>query len=166
MNYTQLIDAVYTAVAPLAEANGGTVEIVETLAEARAALDTAPGRWRIILHWEGYGEHPEARLGMTFHQVATVVQTSRGLVHKPSPIAATPGGRPSIASLIEQVSLWMAALKFPNGTGADSAGFAKVGSQWLDSASGTAAHVFDWRLEAADPAFDENIVLSFPHLNP
>lgn len=166
MTYTQLVSAVESALRTQVEAAGGKVEVAESLEEAQKALDQSPGRWRVILHWEGFGDHPEARFGMTFHQLATVVQAPRGLAHKPSPISPAPGQSASVSDRIESVRQWMSALRFPDGTGADDAGFALGGSQWLPSSTGTAAHVLNWRLQAAQPGFDSTIPLTFPHLNP
>lgn len=143
----------------------GVLEVAESLEQARTFLDSAPRGWRLILHWEGFGEHPEARMGMTTHQVATVIQAPRGLGHKPSPIATSPTGRPAFSSYIRTVTDWLTAMRFPDGTGADVAGFAPAGSQWLATTPGFAAHVLNWKLDAALPAFDLTIPLTFPHLS-
>lgn len=164
MNYEQLTAAVAAALAPRVAAMAGVLEVAESLEEARKFLESAPGRWRLILHWEGFGEHPEARHGMVIHQVATVIQAPRGLAHKPSPIAASPTGRPAFSSYIRAVSDWLTAMRFPNGTGADSAGFAPAGSLWLATVPNFAAHALNWKLDAALPAFPETIPLVFPHL--
>lgn len=166
MTYDQLIAAVAAALTPRVAAMQGTIEVAESLEEARKMLEAAPGRWRLILHWEGFGEHPEARMGMTVHQVATVIQAPRGLAHKPSPIAASPTGRPPFSSYIRTVSEWMTAMRFPNGTGADVAGFAPAGSLWLSTVPNFAAHALNWKLDAALPPFPETIPLEFPHLTP
>lgn len=166
MTYDQLVNAVENALAPLAAAAGGRVIVAESLEEARKFLDAAPNRWRVILHWEGYAEHPEARNGMTSHQVATAIQAPRGLAHKPDVTKDKPSGAPAFSSYIAVVIGWMTALRFPNGTGADIAGFSLTGSQWLETQPGYAAHVLTWRLDAALPAFTTTIPLEFPHLNP
>lgn len=165
MTYEQLIAAMSTALAHRVAAMSGTLEVAESLEEAQKFLESAPGRWRLILHWEGFGEHENAREGMTSHQVATVIQAPRGLTHRPSPIEASPTGRPAFSAYIRTVMDWITAMRFPNGTGADVAGFAPTGSQWLTTTSGFAAHVLNWRLDAAIPPFAQHIPLTFPHLN-
>lgn len=166
MNYSQLITAVKGAISTRIAAEGGKVVVAESLEEAHAFLEAAPNGWRLILHWEGYGEHPEARMGMTVHQVATVIQAPRGLPRDKDPTKDKPGGAKGFHHYITTVSDWMCAMKFPNGTGADNAGFAPAGSQWLQTVPGFGAHVLNWKLNAALPPYTQNITLSFPHLNP
>lgn len=167
MDYAQLINAVEAALAPLVEAEGGTVEIVQSLGQARAALDNGPSRWRVILHWEGYGDHEHARQGMTNHQVATVIQAPRGLAKSQHATKDKPDGTKSFSHYLECVSAWMRAMRFPDGTNADSAGFQLANSQWLDTVPNHDAHVIAWRLPAAHPEFKtQTIPLEFPHLNP
>jgi hypothetical protein len=168
MTYTQLINAVSAALAPLVTADGGTLEQAETLEEAQKFLSAAPHRWRLILHWEGLGSHPDARLGMTSHQVATVIQQPRGLLHRPGEnlTKPLPGGALPFSERLAQVTSWMAALKFPDRTGADDAGFSLESSQWLTTAPNTAAHTINWKLDAALPPYTAFIPLTFPHLIP
>lgn len=54
MTYDQLIASVAEALTPLVEETGGKVEVAESLEEAQAMLDKAPGNWKLILHWEGF----------------------------------------------------------------------------------------------------------------
>lgn len=164
MTYDQLINSLETALTARVTAAGGKLEVAESLEEARKFLDGAPNRWRLILHWEGYGEHSSAREGMTIHQVATVIQAPRGLGMKPSPVKQGPAGQQPFSHYISAVTAWMTAMRFPDGTGADSAGFAPAGSQWLQTQTGFAAHVLNWKLDAALPPFDLTIPLEFPHL--
>lgn len=164
MNYAQLIRAVAAALTPLAAAEGGQVEVAATLEQARKFMAAAPRGWRIVLHWEGFGDHPEARNGMTSHQVATVIQAPAGLDILKDPTADKPGGGKGFHHFITLVDGWMRALRFPNGTGADLAGFQLGNSQWLETVPSHAAHVITWRLDAALPGFSQTIPLSFPHL--
>lgn len=164
MDYDQLMVAVETALAPRVAAAKGEVIVAESLDQARKFLEGAPKRWRVILHWEGYGEHPSARLGMVTHQVATVIQAPRGMPVKPSPIKAGPSGQVPFSHYIRDVTMWMTAMRFPDGTGADDAGFSPAGSLWLETLAGFAAHVLNWRLDAALPGYDLTIPLNFPHL--
>lgn len=165
MDYAALITATESALLPLAEATDGSVVVAETLEQARTFLMAAPSRWRIILHWEGHGDHEAARAGMTYHQVATVVQAPRGLALRPDPTKQRATGTPSFAARLAAVTGWMTAMRFPNGTGADSAGFALAGSQWLETVPNYAAHALNWRLAAALPGYPATIVLQFPHLS-
>lgn len=166
MTFDQLINAVTAALAPRVIAEGGVLEVAESLEQARSFLGSPPNRWRLILHWEGYGDHEAARQGMTSHQVATVIQQPRGLTHKPGENLTNPlpSGAMPLSWRLAQVVAWMMALRFPDGTGADSAGFALSGSQWLETVPTAAAHALNWRLDAALPAFAQTIPLSFPHL--
>ena len=166
MNYAQLINAVESAISPRIIAAKGRVEVAESLEQAHAFLASAPNGWRLILHWEGYGEHPEARAGMTVHQVATVIHAPRGLPASKDPTKDKPGANPGFHHYVTLVTGWMCAMRFPNGTGADVAGFAPAGSQWLETLPGYAAHVLNWKLDVAIPAHSQNIILQFPHLNP
>lgn len=164
MNFSQLLAAIETALTPLAQAAGGDVTVAESLEKAHAFMDGAPRRWRVILHWEGYGEHAAARLGMTTHQVATVIQAPTGLRQAPSPIDAAPGCQ-AMSDLITMVSGWMLAIRLPDGTGADVAGFSLASSQWLQSVPQVTSHVCSWRLPAAlPPRLHGTIDLVFLHL--
>ena len=165
MTYPQLIQAVEAALTPLANAAGGSVIVAESIEQARAFLDAAPNRWRIILHWEGFGDHANAREGMTSHQVATVIQAPRGLEHTPDITRPQPDGTPGFSTRISSLVGWMGAMRFPNGTGADVAGFAMAGSQWLPTVPNFAAHVINWKLDAALPPYSQTIPLVFPHLS-
>ena len=168
MTYSTLINAISTALRPLVTAAGGTLEQAETLEEAQKFLAAAPHRWRLILHWEGLSSHPDARLGMTSHQIATVVQQPRGLLHRPGEnlTKPLPGGALPFSERLAQVMGWMAALKFPDGSGADDAGFSLESSQWLTTAPATAAHALNWKLDAALPPYPAFIPLIFPPLTP
>lgn len=164
MTYPQLIQAVQSALAPLAAAEGGSVIVAESIEQARSFLDSAPNRWRVILHWEGFGDHDKAREGMTSHQVATVIQAPRGLDHSPDITRPQLDGTPGFSARIAAIVGWMGAMRFPNGTGADVAGFAMAGSQWLATVPNFAAHVINWKLDAALPPYEKTIPLVFPHL--
>lgn len=167
MTFDQLINAVESSITPLIAAEGGKIEVAENLEQARAALVTGPKKWRVILHWEGYGDHEKARQGMTNHQLATVIQAPRGLPVSQAITKDRPNGNKAFSHYLELVSYWMRAMRFPNGTGADSAGFQLANSQWLDTVDTHSAHVLAWRLPAALPPFpDQTIPLVFPHLNP
>lgn len=164
MTYAQLMTAVTAAARAEVGAQGGQVEMAESMEEVQAFMAASPRSWRLILHWEGLGEHPSARQGMVYHQVATVIQAPRGLMKSPSPLQASPTGTRPFSDYIDLATSFMVALRFPNGTGADSAGFAPAGSQWLETTPNFAAHVLNWKLTAALPPFTRTIPLVFPHL--
>lgn len=155
MTSSALLAAISTALASRVAAAQGGMEVAESLAEASDFLAAAPARWRLILLWEGYGSHAAAREGMTTHCVTAVVQQLRGLA------AARTPGLLSFADRLEQVSAWMRALRFPDGTGADSAGFSLSDSRWLETAKTARAHAITFSLIAALPPFPETIPLSF-----
>ncbi len=157
MTSAALLTALRTALTPRVLAAGGLLETPASLPEARAFLAAAPRRWRLILLWEGYGSHPAAREGMTTHQISAVIQAPSGL---PAAAAAAPKLL-AYADLIELVSAWFRALRFPDGTGADSAGFSLDSSTWLEAAPGTQAHQLSFALPAALPPFDVTIPLQF-----
>lgn len=165
MTYDQLINAVEVALAPRVKAAEGQLIVAESLETARTFLDSAPRRWRLILHWEGFGEHEAARMGMVTHQVAAVIQAPRGMDNQTTPTKPGPAKQVPFSYYIHAVMTWLTALRFPDGTGADSAGFAPAGSQWLQTLPGFSAHVTNWKLDAALPPFDLTIPLEFPHLN-
>jgi hypothetical protein len=166
MTYDQLINAVSNALRPRVAAAGGELVVAQTLETAHKFLSAAPNRWRLILHWEGFGDHEAAREGMTSHQVATVIHQADGLLHRRGEHATNPlpSGDLAFSARITQVVSWMTALRFPNGTGADSAGFSMSGSQWLSAVNGSTAHTLNWKLDAALPGFEQHIILDFPHL--
>lgn len=166
MTFPQLLTAMEDALLPLAAAQGGIVEVAQSPEEAQKFLAAAPRRWRIIIHWEGFGNHDGARLGMTTHQLATVIQAPAGLLMRPGEqlTRPRPNGDAPFSTRMEQVRRWVAGMRFPNGCGVDIAGFVLNDSQWLPTVSGMGAHVFNWQLDAALPAFSEHVILNFPHL--
>jgi hypothetical protein len=168
MDSSQLINATYTGLKPLVEAQGGGIQIAESQEAALKFLEAAPNRWRIILFWEGFGSHPQAREGLTSHQVATLIQQPTGLNKKPGEILTNPlpSGAQPFSKRIQQVIGWMTSMRFPDGTNADPAGYALDSSQWVPAATGTQAHVISWKLDAALPHYDLTIPLVFPHLTP
>jgi hypothetical protein len=166
MTYEQLMTAMKDALAPRVAAMSGSLEEAENPEAARAFLDSAPSRWRLILVWEGYGEHSEARMGMIVHNVATVIQAPRGLAKDRKPTTQSPSGSPAFSGYINAVNNWITAMRFPDGTEADVAGFAPAGSLWVPTVPSFAAHVLNWKLDAALPPFQETIALNFPHLTP
>ena len=164
MTWSQLLNSVHAALLPRVTAAGGTLELAQSLAEARLFLEAAPNRFRIILHWEGFADHAKARLGMTTHQVATVIQQRKSLAIKPGDVLTRPGpaGEPPIGDRIEMLRKWMCSMMFPNGTGVDVAGFVLSGSQWLETLQGFQAHALSWHLDAAQDPYQEPINLVFP----
>ncbi len=154
MTSSALLVAIRAALAPRVTAALGTLELAESMDEAAAFLDAAPAKWRLILLWEGYGSHAAAREGVTTHQVTTVVQQLRGLTPVRSSKLLT------FADRLEQVSAWMRGLRFPDGSGADDAGFSLSDSRWLDTIPAARAHAISFSLTAALPAFTDIIPVS------
>jgi len=163
MTWSALINATAAALAPRVTAAGGTLEVAQSLAEARAFLEAAPNRWRLILHWEGFSGNAKARYGMTTHKVATVIQQRKTLAVKPGDALThtSPSGEPSIAERIQTVIEWMCAMQFPDGTSADVAGFVLSDSQWLETLPNFQAHAISWELDAAIPPYNQKIALTF-----
>lgn len=156
MKIAALVTALSAALEPLARENAGTLEVAESMEEARAFLDAAPARWRLVLLWDGYGSHPQAREGMTKHRVTTVVQQVRGLPAQPATRML------SYSERLEQVSRWMRSMRFPNGTDADPYGFSLEDSKWVETIRTCRAHAMTWELVAALPGFTDTITLAFP----
>ena len=153
MTSAALITAIAAALLPRVVAAGGVLELAGSLEEARDFLAAAPARWRMVLLWEGYGSHPSAREGMTTHQITAVVQQIRGLRIDAAMKLLT------FADRIEQVSGWIRAVRLPDGTGADSAGFSLTDSRWLETVKTARAHALSFSLAAALPPFTEIIPL-------
>jgi hypothetical protein len=164
MTYDQLMNALDAALTPLVAATDGQLILAESQEQALIMLETGPRRWRLILLWEGYGEHEKAIMGMTRHKVSTVIQAPRGLVKSPSGTRPGPSGQEPFSTHISNVIAWMSALRFPDGTGADVNGFAPSGSLWVTTHPSYSAHVLNWSLDAALPGYPLTIPLTFPHL--
>jgi hypothetical protein len=167
VTFTALINSVAAALKPRAQQVGMDVEVALDLESAEAFLNAAPNRPRLILHWEGFGDHALSRQGMTIHQLATVIQMAKGLGHRPGTRLTNPGpyGQVPFSTRIEQVTGWMTGMRFPDGTQADWAGFSLAGSQWITTAVKTQqCHGFNWRLDAALPPPPEEILLQFDNL--
>ena len=163
MTFAALLNAVSLALAPRVSEAGGVLEIAESMDEAQTFLEGSPNRWRLILHWEGFGSHPLARQGMTSHQLAAVIQQPRGLAHRPGANLTNPlpGGALPFSDRLAQVVGWMTAMRFPDGTNADIAGFSLETSQWLPTTATCRAHVLNFKLDAALPAYPLTIPLAF-----
>lgn len=162
MTFATLINAVSDALEERVTAAGGTLEIAESLEEAHAFLESAPKKWRLILHWEGYGPHDKSRLGMTHHQIATVIQQAKGLGQRGRTLTnVSPGGAIPFSERLAQVIGWMTAMRFPEGWNADEAGFSLENSQWVTAEPSTRGHVISWKLQAALPAYPLTIPLAF-----
>lgn len=157
MNTTALVLAVHTALTPLVAAAGGTLDLARSFDEAHAFLSSAPSRWRVVLVWGGYASHPQAREGMTYHSLTTILQAPNGL-------ARDRGTRSlSLTDQIETLSAWMRAMRFPDGWQADSAGFSLESSNWIAStAQRFSSHALNWQIEAALPGFTHHIIIPPP----
>jgi len=154
MTSASLLTAMAAAIRPRVLAASGGLELAESLEEARDFLASAPSRWRMVLLWDGYGSHPAAREGMASHQVTAVIQQVRGLGSERSAKLLTFSDR------IEQVSGWIRALRFPDGSEADPYGFSLTDSRWLETVKTARAHALSFSLATALPAFSETIPIS------
>ena len=131
----EVLRAVEDALAPLIKSRGGSLDVASDPDHAVQLLALAPARWRVVLGWPGFGGHPSAREGMGAHRIYIIVQASKGLARNPGDLVHR--GRPTmpagpLGNLIDQVSRWVRALHFPDGSAVDHAGFAQEGSAWLE----------------------------------
>lgn len=166
MTYDQLMRAIHSALAAELRPHGGEAQLAQSFDTAAEYLKHAPARWRVVVFWTGFGDHEAAREGMTNHQVTALVQARKSMA-----FAATPHTRPepmsgimSFAERIALVSAIFRAFRLPDGTGADPAGFALTGSDWIDAGAEHDAHALQFALAAAHPPFPAHIALDFPHL--
>jgi hypothetical protein len=148
---------------------GGVLDVATDPDHALELLQTTPARWRAILGWPGYGDHPEALHGVATERVYVIVQAAKGLPMRAGDLLHREGrmGEP-LMGLIESVSKWMRAMRFPAGSGHDPKGFALTGSAWLSDIEGveTKQHQLDFSVVCALPVHPTSIVVSTPSLTP
>lgn len=158
-----ILRKVEDALRPLLTAAGGILDTASDAGHALELLATAPPAWRVILGWPGWGEHPQAREGMAVVRVFAIVQGPSGLhvrrgeqTHRGTPADPVP-----LMERIETVSGWIRALRFPDGSGIDRAGFALAGSAWIDlDGVHTKQHQLDFEAVAALPPAGQVIPVS------
>jgi len=161
--------AMEDTLAPLVKSMGGVLDVATDPDHALEILQTSPARWRLILGWPGYGDHAEALHGIAHERIYLIVQAAKGL-----PIRAgnllhrdTRMGQP-LMGLIETVSKWVRAMRFPASSGFDPKGFAQTGSAWLADIEGvdTKQHQLDFSVVCALPAHDSVIPIAVPTIHP
>jgi hypothetical protein len=164
----EVLRAVEDALRPLVTGLGGGLDVASDPDHALELLKTAPSKWRLILGWPGFGDHPSAREGMGSHRIYLVIQVAKGLSVKPGDLlhrgrASLPGG--PMGALIDVTGRWVRALHFPDGSGVDHAGFAQQGSAWLEiDGISTKQHQLDFSAACALTAHDTRIPLSITPL--
>ena len=96
---------------PLAEADGGTLELSGTPQNTLELLRTGPARWRVILQWQRMDQVSKASaLSMRF---LVIVQQSKGLGVQPGRDVQTDrAGDPALLTRLHQVIDWVRAVKF------------------------------------------------------
>jgi len=160
----QILRAVEDALKPLVAGLGGTLDVAADPDHALELLNVSPAKWRVILGWPGFGSHPDAINGMGTHRCYLIVQIAKGMQVNPG--HALHRGRPSLpagpmAALIKEVTAWMCALWFPDGSHVDQRGFALDGSAWLEvDGIETKQHQIDFSVAAALPSHESRIPLS------
>lgn len=155
MTADEMLRCVENTLAPLVAAQLGQLDVASDPEHAIEMLATAPPKWRLILGWPGYGGHPDAILGMGQHRIFAIVQAPKGLPvrHADTLHRSGPAGAPPLLSRIETVSRWFRAMRFPDGCGVDSKGWALEGSNWLLVPEiETRQHQLDFVAAAALPA--------------
>lgn len=155
--------AVEDTLKPLVTGLDGELHIATDPEHAVELLVTSPAKWRVILGWPGWGDHPQGREGMGTHRLYAIVQVAKGLTIDPARMLHR--GRPSLPGpmmgLLETVSTWFRAMRFPNGCGFDCAGFALVGSAWLEIEDvETKQHQLDFEIQAALPVHSVTLPVS------
>ena len=151
-----LMRSLEAALAPLAAAAGGALDVASDPQDAMEMLAVAPARWRVVIAFYGYAGHSEQRLGMGTARVQAVVQRAKGLQskHGADVHSEARGGVPPMLALVELVSAWFRALRPPVGRNCDVAGFSLSSSAWLvlDSPQ-TRQHQLVFDLELALPPY-------------
>lgn len=161
--------AIEDTLAPLITSLGGVLDVATDPDHALEILQTAPARFRVILGWPGYGDHPEALHGIATERIYLIIQAAKGLPMRAGNILHRDRrmGEP-LMGLIEQASKWMRAMRFPNGSGFDHKGFALTGSAWLADIEGveTKQHQLDFSVVCALPAHPSVIPIASPNIQP
>lgn len=138
----------------LAQASHGSCVVARDPDHVVEMLELAPAGWRVILHWPGYASHPQARTGMAMTRVTAIIQRAEGL-SAPGGELEDRGALPAMTRLIEDVSQWVRALRFPTDRNTDAAGFSLTGSAWIsvEPSKKVTAHQVDFEMAVALPPF-------------
>lgn len=160
-----ILRLVESALKPLIEGEKGELNIATDVGHAMEILATAPNRWRVVMTWEGYGDHPASKSGMAQSNFLVVLHHNPGLAKDPAKSLHTEAhstGEPSFLDRLEQVSALMRALRFP-GRNMDCDGFALTDSQWVaDTPGNTRAHALTLSIQTALPAISQTILIPAP----
>lgn len=163
MTADEMLRCVENTLAPLVATALGTLDVASSPDHAIELLTTAPPKWRLILGWPGYGGHPDAVLGMGSHRIYAIIQGPAGLPARAGDVLHKqgPAGAPPLMARIETVSMWFRAMRFPDGCGVDSKGWALEGTNWLEvEGLETKQHQLDFTLAAALPALAQVLRVS------
>lgn len=147
---------------PLVTEAQGVLDVATDPGHALEILSAAPSGWRAVLLWPGYGEHPEATLGMGAQRISIIIQAAKGLPVRPGDLLhrKTPLCQPLMA-LIENVSMWVRAMRFPGDAYFDAKGFALTGSAWFELEDlDTRQHQLDFTIACALPSQAATILMA------
>ena len=161
-----LLQNIEDALSPLVAGIKGKLDVAEDLDRAMSRLANAPKHWRMILLWNGYGDHDQARNGMNSHLFTVIIHQNLGMsrvVGKPVHRAGHGNDTQSFMDLLKQVSGWMRALRWPNGHNVVCEGMALNDSQWVsDVPKVSRAHALNFSLDAALEDLPDLIVIPAP----
>jgi hypothetical protein len=164
-----IIQDIETALTPFVTADGGVIDVATDIAHAMQILATAPAKYRVVLVWDGYGSHKDARHGVASHRINTILHVNLGLAKSPGDkiYKTSIAGQPSFIWRMERLSQLMRSMRWPDGTGVDHAGLALQDSDWVqDTPANTTAHVFNWSLDQALESWPSLIVIPTLDLTP
>ncbi len=150
----QLLLAVSAALTAPVAALGGNVELAASPEHALQMLTVSPPKFRCILVWPGYANHPASNVGMGTDQMEIVLQFANGLHVNPAQNAmlSRPNGRSPQLTIIDAVRRMVCALRLPVDAGCDPHGYTLVNSQWLTIENiATEQHQLTFTLERALP---------------
>lgn len=140
---------IISALEPLCEANQGRIDLAISEDDALRKLGTKPaGAWRIVMLWNGHGNHPDARYGMTNALFTTFIHQNIGMAHKIE--GKLIHGDASFHARLDQVSKWMRSIRWPDGHNVAEEGLVLEDSNWVsDTHKSVLAHGLDWSLAYA-----------------
>jgi hypothetical protein len=138
------------------------LDVVSGLDAGLALLNTTPKRWRVALFCEGYGSHPEARLGVSTVRFTTIVHMKTGMERDrgSSFYKDHVDGSPSFLSRLELVSGWMRSLRWADGCNVECSGLSLEGSERVqDMPTGSTAESLEFVLTLGLPEFTNHIII-------
>lgn len=164
-NPASLLRDIENALRPRIEAKGGNLDMASDLGHALEMLSTKVRGWRVIINFEGYGDHELADDGMNTCRFQIFLHANKGLATPVgNAIHRDQNGTDSFLSRIEFVSQLLRALRWPNGHNVACKGMAVADSQWIiDAPDHTRAHVLNASLVIALEQNIEVIDISNPN---